>query len=122
MLHQLPAHPSHLKLLRYSHGGIHLASADIAGEVRIWDVAQGYQLITALRDHVSMVKDMHYSPNDVYLVTVATEMSMRVWAVAGGYKLKASFFSPINYFGFASANKVVVGEATGNRRYLEWSH
>lgn len=67
-----------------------------------------------------MIRDLAFSPASSFLVTVATEMSMRVWDVTNGYQLKAAYYSPINFFGFTAENRVVVGEATGNKKHLEW--
>ena len=71
--------------------------------------------------NVSMIRDMAFSPTGSYLATVAVEMTLRVWDVGDGYSPKAVYYSPVNKLGFLTENELVVGEATGNRHYLQFS-
>ena len=67
-----------------------------------------------------MIRDMAFSPTGSYVTTVAVEMTLRVWDARGGYSPKAVYYGPVNKLGFLGENELVVGEATGNRRYLQF--
>ena len=72
------------------------------------------------KGHHTIIRDMAFSSDGRFLVTTAVEMCLRLWNVTDGFTLYATYYGPINYLAFAGNNWFYVGDATGNRRKLQF--
>ena len=108
-----------LILCTYAPSGDHFVTGTTTGQIDVWDVSNGYSLLTTITDHVGILTDMVFSENGCYLATAAVDMTMRIFDVKNGYVLKAVFYAPINKLDFVTEDVLVVGEATGNKRLLK---
>lgn len=70
-------------------------------------------------DHASYIKDIRFSPSGNFMATSAG-LSMRVWDVKNGVVLLCTYYAPVNSASFLNDSVVIAGEATGNRKYLQF--
>ncbi len=77
-LSTLSGHPSRVRGMAYSPDGLHLASADDGGRVRIWDVNTG-ETVRQLPPVGGTVWNLAYSPDGAYLVTCAADNNAYIW-------------------------------------------
>ena len=117
---ELPSNDQELKFCLYSPDGAYLVTSDIDGCVKTWDAKNKYKFIKSLRGHVSLMRDMAFSPSARYLATVAVEMSLRIWDVENNFSLVCVWYGPVNQLSFISERLIILGEATGNRRMIEF--
>jgi len=107
------------KRLLYSPDGQLLMTSTISGRVQLWNaVTDLYQSSTDLEGHSTSIKDAAFSPDSRFLATAAVEMAVHVWDVMAGGRLHAAWYGPVNCLDFIANDLLVVGEATGNKRYL----
>ena len=116
---EMGPHDVILRAVVYSPDGSHLASATNSGSVTIWD-ANTYLKLHSLLGHTSMIKDLCYSPGGSHLASVAVEMCLRVWDVRDAYSLKTAWYGPTNKMAFLKDDVILLGEATGNKRCIEF--
>jgi len=110
------------KRLLYSPDAQFLMTSTITGRIRLWNANTDlYKSSADLRGHTTSIKDAAFSPDSRFLATSAVEMAVHVWDVAAGGRIHAAWYGPINCLDFISNDLLVVGEATGNRRYLRIS-
>ena len=94
-------------------------TSTISGRVQLWNaVTDLYQSSTDLEGHSTSIKDAAFSPDSRFLATAAVEMAVHVWDVTAGGRLHAAWYGPVNCLDFIANDLLVVGEATGNKRYL----
>lgn len=55
-----------------------IATGDLGGIGRLWDLRSGRSVMT-LRGHVTQMLDMHFSPNGVNLATASDDHTVNVW-------------------------------------------
>ncbi|HOT91993.1 MAG TPA: hypothetical protein PLJ78_07885 [Anaerolineae bacterium] len=82
-LSTLSGHRSRVRGMAYSPDGLHLASADDEGQVRIWDVRTG-ETTRQLSPVGGTVWNLAYSPNGEYLVTCTADNNAYVWNQTSG--------------------------------------
>lgn len=111
-----------IKRCIYSPDNNYLVSTDLAGKTKVWLVKKGYSFVKNLIGHVSMMRDMGFSPSGRYLATVAVEMSLRIWDFSDNFNMVCAWYGPINQLGFIAENVLVLGEATGNRRIIQFQN
>jgi len=131
------------KRLLYSPDGQFLMTSTISGRVQLWnantDLSQSstdlkdqtmsgelrnaatdlYKVSTDLEGHSTPIKDAAFSPDSRFLATAAVEMAVHVWDMTAGGRVYAAWYGPVNCLGFVANDLLVVGEATGNKRYLK---
>ena len=67
----------------FAPGGRTLATANLDGTVRYWDVASGKPL-QVLQAHATVVSAIAFSPDGKYLATGGADKAVKVWAAADG--------------------------------------
>jgi len=72
----------------FSPDGKLLATGDVDGLIRLWQVADGQQLLT-LKGHTGWVWTVTFSPNGNTLASGSNDSSVRLWDVAEGYCMGA---------------------------------
>ena len=111
------------KRLLYSPDGQFLMTSTISGRVRLWNADTDlYRTSTDLDGHSASIKDASFSPDSRFLATSGVEMAVHVWDVMVGGRMHAAWYGPVNCLDFIADDLLVVGEATGNKRYLSISH
>ena len=131
------------KRLLYSPDGQFLMTSTISGRVQLWNAATDlsqcstdvknqttsnelrnaatdlYKVSTDLEGHTTPIKDAAFSPDSRFLATAAVEMAVHVWDLTAGGRVHAAWYGPVNCLDFVANDLLVVGEATGNKRYLK---
>ena len=111
------------KRLLYSPDGQFLMTSTISGRVQLWNADTNlYQSSTELQGHSTSIKDASFSPDSRFLATAAVEMAVHVWDMTAGGRVHAAWYGPVNCLDFVADDILVVGEATGNIRYLKITH
>ena len=119
LITKLPDLGALTKHLLFSPDGQFLMTSTISGRVQLWNAATDhYRSSTVLEGHTTSIKDASFSPDSRFLATAAVEMAVHVWDVTASGRLHAAWYGPVNCLGFIADDVLVVGEATGNRRYL----
>ncbi len=67
----------------FSPDGQWLATGDASGEIRLWQVADGRQLMTC-KGHSGWVRSVAFSPDGSILASASSDQTIRLWAVASG--------------------------------------
>lgn len=83
----LPAHPWRVYAISFSHDGKYLASSSWEGDVRIFEVATGKEMIAPLYEHGSGVHGHSFSPDGATLVSGGDDLSVRFWNLATGREM-----------------------------------
>ena len=122
MVREIQNSGQEIKQCLYSPDGAYLVTTDLTGKVKVWLVKKDYNHVKSLTGHVSMLRHMAFSPSGRYFATVAVEMSLRVWDVMNNFDMICAWYGPVNQFGFIAENVLVLGEATGNRRIIEFKN
>ena len=131
------------KHLLYSPDGQFLMTSTISGRVQLWNantdlyqsssdmqyettsselwnaVTDLYNCSTDLEGHCTSIKDAAFSADSRFLATAAVEMAVHVYDVTAGKRLHSAWYGPVNCLDFIANDVLVVGEATGNKRYLK---
>jgi len=131
----LPDLGSLTKRLLYSPDGQFLMTSAISGRVQLWNAntdlcqiasderrntaADPYTVFTDLEGHSTPIKDAAFSPDSRFLATSAVEMAVHVWDVTAAGRLHAAWYGPVNCLDFVANDLLVVGEASGNKRYFK---
>jgi WD40 repeat protein len=76
----LQGHPTTTEVVRFSADGKLVATGDLRGAVRVWDVYTGKQ-VAALNAHLGPVTSLAFSHDGVLLVTAASDGTAIVWRV-----------------------------------------
>ncbi|KAK2144717.1 hypothetical protein LSH36_736g01022 [Paralvinella palmiformis] len=105
----------------YSPDNVYLVTTDQTGKTKVWLVERDYSLVKSLMGHVSMMRDMAFSPSGRYFATVAVEMSLRIWDVSDKFNMICAWYGPVNQLGFIDENVLILGEATGNKRTVQFN-
>ncbi|PSB30520.1 NB-ARC domain-containing protein [Stenomitos frigidus] len=71
----------------FSPDGTLLATGDASGEIRLWQVADGRQLLTC-KGHSGWVRSVAFSPDGITLASASSDQTIRLWDVASGDCLK----------------------------------
>jgi len=107
------------KHLIYSPDDQFLMTSTISGRIQLWHATSDlYRVSSDLEGHATSIKDASFSPDSRFLATAAVEMAVIVWDMSSGGRMHAAWYGPVNCLDFISNDLLVVGEATGNRRYL----
>jgi WD40 repeat protein/serine/threonine protein kinase len=77
-------HPARVMCARFSPGDRWLATADIDGVIRLWDVDSGGGLLRVLDDHPVRVGAMDFSPDGTKLARGDMSGRLRIWDLARG--------------------------------------
>ena len=113
-------HPVRLRALAVSPGGEFLATADNAGDGRIWDLSN-QSLITELLGHDRWITDVAFSPDSGIVGTASADNTARVWSV-GATAAVADFTVPAGIAGHGSgpltADHLVSGGFIDDRRMV----
>ena len=71
----------------FSPDGQLLATGDASGEIRLWQVADGRQLMVC-RGHSGWVRSVTFSPDGTTLASASSDQTIRLWEVSSGDCLK----------------------------------
>ncbi|HEY0754275.1 MAG TPA: protein kinase [Ktedonobacteraceae bacterium] len=71
-------HTSTVTTLSWSPTGRMLASGDMQGQVRVWDVASG-QTVYVYSGHTGAINWVAWSPNGQYLASAGKDQSVQIW-------------------------------------------
>jgi dipeptidyl aminopeptidase/acylaminoacyl peptidase len=74
------------RAVAYSPDNKHLAAADGARAIHVWDAASGKELVT-LTGHTDLVRCLAFSPDGKRLVSGSADKTLKVWDVATGQEL-----------------------------------
>ena len=83
----LPPHPWHVYAISFSRDGQHVASSSWEGDVRIFEVATGREVVAPLHGHGSGVHGHCFSPDGATLVSGGDDSSVRFWNVTTGREM-----------------------------------
>jgi WD40 repeat protein/tetratricopeptide (TPR) repeat protein len=83
----LKGHTAGVPGVAWHPDGKRLASGDLSGTVRIWDVATGKELLDSLRGHASTVLALAWNLDGTRLATASFDNSARIWDPATGREL-----------------------------------
>ena len=84
----LRGHQSSVRSVSYSRDSVHLGSASLDGEVRLWSARTGSP-VASLRGHSAPVNSLAFSPSGQFLVTGAADRRCRVWSGGVGKQVQA---------------------------------
>ncbi|HZJ14818.1 MAG TPA: hypothetical protein VFD27_07205, partial [Chthoniobacteraceae bacterium] len=100
----LGPHPWRLNGMSFSPDGRLVASSSWAGDVRVFDVTTGKEVVAPLSGHGSGVHAQGFSPDGATLVTSGDDSSVRLWNVATGREMLvfADAFNPAARLPFLS--------------------
>jgi WD40 repeat protein len=87
----------------YSPDGRRLASAAWDGTVKVWDAANGQELLP-LNGHTETVRNVAYSPDGRRLASAAWDGTVKVWDAASGQELLTLKGHPGGAWGWHSAS------------------
>ena len=76
-----------MSAISFSRDGRYLASSSWEGDVRIFEVATGREIVAPLYGHGSGVQGQSFSPDDATLVTGGDDNTIRFWNVATGREM-----------------------------------
>ncbi|HAS40117.1 MAG TPA: hypothetical protein DCS93_06535 [Microscillaceae bacterium] len=82
LLHTIPAHQNSVFALRYSPDGAFLLSGSRDAHLKVWDVAQDYQLHESVVAHMYALNSIAFSPDGRYFITGSMDKSIKVWETA----------------------------------------
>jgi WD40 repeat protein len=82
----LQSHTDDVTAVATSPDGRHAASADRAGNVRLWDV-RARQPLRWLPGHSGRVSGLAFAPSAAYLASAGADATLRLWEVATGAEL-----------------------------------
>jgi WD40 repeat protein/serine/threonine protein kinase len=86
LVHDLSGHSTSIKAVAFSGDSQVLASGDLAGTIRIWDLATGKEK-HLLRDHTWAVLSVALSPDGRFLASGSSDATVRVWDLALGHEI-----------------------------------
>jgi len=65
----------------FSPNGEWLATGDVNGEVRVWRIVDGKQMVT-LRGHTAWIRSVAFSPDGPILVSGSEDQTIRIWEIS----------------------------------------
>jgi WD40 repeat protein len=71
----------------FSPDGQLLATGDASGEIRLWQVLDGRQLVTC-KGHSGWVRSVAFSPDGTTLASASSDQTIRLWDISSGQCLK----------------------------------
>jgi WD40 repeat protein len=83
----LLGHSWYVYTFDFSADGKYLASSSWDGDIRIWEVASGKEVVTPLRGHGSGVSAVRFSLDAKTLVTSGWDNTIRFWHVPTGREM-----------------------------------
>jgi uncharacterized protein with WD repeat len=86
-LHTLPTHSVYLFSVAFSPDGKSLASSNVNGIIKLWDVSTGAELRT-LKGHSSAVLSVAFSPDGKTLASGSSDNTVKLWEVSTGTELR----------------------------------
>ena len=120
LLADLTDHDADILECSFSPDGRYLVNGGGSGKLYIWDTSsKEIRLFKVATEHASYIKDVRFSTSGNYLVTTAG-LSMRVWDVKNNFDLFCTYYAPVNCASFLNDGVIIAGEATGNRKYLQF--
>lgn len=93
--------------LAFSPNGKRLASSGNESAVRLWEVANGKEVIPAV-GHRSGVSHLAFLADDKRAITAGYESDLRVWDAATGKPLECSALYPPNYSGSVGVRALAI--------------
>jgi WD40 repeat protein/serine/threonine protein kinase len=87
ILRTLGPHPWRVNSISFSPNGKYLASSSWEGDVRLFEVATGKEIVAPLYGHGSGVHKHSFSPDGATLVTGGDDDTIRFWNVATGREM-----------------------------------
>lgn len=113
-------HELEINEIAFSPDGTYLVTGVGSGKLYIWKTAdKNTPLFKVKTEHASYIKDITFSTSGNYCATSAG-LSMRIWDVKNDMNLLCTFYAPVNCSTFLSDSVVIAGEATGNKKYLQF--
>ena len=80
-------HSERVLAVAFSSNGRTLASSDIAGTIKLWDLSSGRELRTLL-GHSAAVTSVAFSPDGLILASGGADRSVRLWETSSGRDLQ----------------------------------
>jgi serine/threonine protein kinase len=77
-------HTDKITALTWSHNGKYLATASNDNTARVWDAANGHQILVYKGHQPYVVNDITWSPDDKYIVTGGNDGTAQAWEGATG--------------------------------------
>ena len=106
---EFPGHLNSVSCVDFSPNGSYLATADLDGEIRLWDVSTGSLLVSI--KHGAPVEALAFSPDSKYFATGARDGTVKLWQAAGGGLVKTfeDFRASVFSLAFSPDGKLLAG-------------
>jgi WD40 repeat protein len=104
----------------FSPDGQLLATGDASGEIRLWQVVDGKQLMIC-KGHSGWVRSVVFSPDGTMLASASSDQTIRLWDVSSGHCLKelrqhSSWVRSVNF----SPNGTILASGGGDNTIKLW--
>ncbi len=77
--HEFVAHTNSVFTLSYMPNSHYLISGGRDAKLRVWDAANGYQLVEEIAAHLFAINHLVFSPDGNYFATASMDKSVKVW-------------------------------------------
>ncbi|KAL4224823.1 hypothetical protein ACF0H5_015519 [Mactra antiquata] len=114
-------HDSHICVMAFSPDGKMLVTGVNSGKLFIWDTSSDNVTLHSIKNEHAQdyIKDITFSASGNYCATSAGS-NLRIWDVRNDMQLLCTYYAPTNCASFLNDNVVIAGEATGNKKYLQF--
>jgi WD40 repeat protein len=115
----LKGHTTSVSGVDFSPDSNYLASCDLSGSVRIWDISSGTMLLNVM--HGMPVEAVQFSPSGKTFATAARDGSVKLWQLVSGSLIKTfdDFKEPVFSISFSPDGKYLASGSNG--RIIIWS-
>lgn len=86
-VHSFTGHSWYIQGLAFSRDGRFLASSGADGDVRVWNITAGKELVAPLRGHGSGVNQVAFSSDGKTLFTSGYDNTIRFWQMPTGREM-----------------------------------
>lgn len=105
-----------------------LTVCDSSGNICVIEFERGKKYIKWVRSPDSQsafnssIKDARWDASGTYFAAAAVEMCIRIWKRIKDNEMifHGAFYAPANQLAFIEDNRILVGEATGNKRTIQF--